>query len=151
MPRKHAVSPHFVIVGMQETPGRVRLMSLSDVYDVELEEKGDRDDIHQWGTPTVARSILRESEVVFTARAQPGRMHQVVAECYPLAWERLLDLWVPPDFSDKTRSQIGTHFTFNPPAPPPKPPEWITHSRGSGSGGSGGSAGPLTFFHGGQP
>jgi len=31
---------------------------------------------------------------------------------YPEAWRRLFDLWVPPQFTDETRTQILTHYTF---------------------------------------
>jgi hypothetical protein len=115
---KRAVSPHFVIVGMQETNDRVRLMSIGGVRDVQIDEDRDTDDVHQFGGTSITRSLLRDNDMKVTVTAGREGMQQVVAECYPQAWTRLLDLWVPPDFTDTTRSQVLSHFTFNDPASP---------------------------------
>jgi hypothetical protein len=128
---KRAVSPHFVIVGMQETTGRVRLMSLGGVRDVQIEENYDHDDVMQFGGTSITRSILRDNDMTVTVKAGREGMQQVIAECYPQAWTRLLDLWVPPDFTDTTRSQVLSHFIFNQhPDPHPQytyspPQDWI--------------------------
>lgn len=125
---RRAVGPHFVIVGTQ-AEGKVRLTASHCVRDLRMDED-------YGATHRLMRD--RDHSVDITARTNREDLVEVVADDYPGAWTRLFDLWLPSSFTEETRTQILTHYTFNPPTAPQSPPrpQQGTFVAYGGSGGS---------------
>ncbi len=104
------MKPFFVIVGSQDPRGAT-LSVAPNAFNVEIEPiQNDeyRSYLSYARNEYVDRSLLK-----ITAESRTSKFYHVEAQNYPEAWERLLDLWVPPDTAERTRSQILSHFTFN--------------------------------------
>lgn len=115
--------PEFVIIGQRDcTTGQVMLSSLRQVRDVIF---GNR-----MSGPDHNPLYSAYDEMTVTVTARNGGLFQVTDSGYPQAWQRMFDLWVPPQMTDETKSQVLTHFTFNPPEP--SPPVIYHHQWSSG-------------------
>jgi hypothetical protein len=104
--------PFFVIIGTQNDKSASLSLARS-AFNIEIEHKHHINDYYDdfFGRglgPSINGSLLN-----IKAEARAEDFSHVEARCYVEAWEKMLDLWVPPDCADRTRSQILTHFTFN--------------------------------------
>ena len=103
----------FIIVGAQTEDGRTLMVASQCVRDVEINQTrrlrnapmGRRQACGVVGAGDEDRRLT-----------SPGRSadgaFKVDQGGYAEAWRRLFDVWVPPQFTDETRSQILTHYTF---------------------------------------
>jgi hypothetical protein len=105
------VKPFFVIVGSRDAEGAT-LSVAPNAYNVEIENRQDLGGYDFGRSPYQYQ--LNGSLLTIKAESRASRFYHVQARCYAEAWERLLDLWVPPDCTKQTHSQILTHFTLNP-------------------------------------
>ena len=100
----------FVIAGAQTVDGATHMVASQCVRDIEINtEQGLYEQLYP--TPPLETNIVAK---LHGGGKHGDHMVQVQAEQggYPEAWRRLFDLWVPPQFTDETRTQILTHYTF---------------------------------------
>lgn len=104
------MKPFFVIIGSQDPRGAT-LSVAPNAYNVEVENILEIEEYDFGRSPY--QYNLNGSLLKIRAESRASTFYHVEAQCYAEAWEKLLDLWVPPDCTKQTRSQILTHFTFN--------------------------------------
>lgn len=105
----------FVIAAAPATDGRTLMVASKCVRDIQVDHDYT-DDVIQWGGQRIHQP-LRGSDAKITASVASGHpdylVHLNVEQGgYAEAWRRLFDIWVPPQFTDETRTQILTHYTF---------------------------------------
>jgi hypothetical protein len=112
------MQPEFVIIGARDcTTGQAALTSLRHIRRVEMTREYDNHDtVMQYGSASPVRSItdpFRHNDLTVEINATTSGYGQVIDACYPLAWQKMFDMWVPPQMTEKTQAQVLTHFTFN--------------------------------------
>jgi hypothetical protein len=101
------MKPFFVIIGSQDSSGATLSVAPS-AFNVEIEHTRHLEDYYDYRGPYLGDSLLK-----IRAESRDKAFYHVAAPCYTEAWQRLLDLWVPPDCTEQTQAQILTHFTLN--------------------------------------
>lgn len=107
----------FVIAAAPATDGRTLMVASQCVRDIEINHDYTNDyvNIVQWGG-----RVRSQSDTTITASLATHEQHPLVhvnveQGGYAEAWRRLFDVWVPPQFTDETRTQILTHYIFGGP------------------------------------
>lgn len=104
--------PFFIIIGTQDDKSATLSVARS-AFNIEIQQRQSIDDYDDYFGRYGLGSYLNGSLLDIKAEARAQDFCHVDARCYTEAWQRLLDLWVPPGSTEQTRSQILTHFTFN--------------------------------------
>lgn len=107
------MKPFFVIIGSQDPRG-ASLSVAPNAFNVEIENVQELEGYGDYFNPRAPYQYLNGSLLKIKAESRTNHFYHVQAPCYAEAWENLLDLWVPPDCTKQTHSQILTHFTLNP-------------------------------------
>lgn len=106
----------FVIAAAQTREGETLMVASRCVRDITINEAYNHPEM--FGDPyRQPYRPLRSPDMTITASVAGGHEESLVhlrveQGGYAEAWRRLFDLWVPPQFTDETKSQILTHYTF---------------------------------------
>jgi hypothetical protein len=104
----------FAIVAAPRGDGQVLMVASQCVRNIEIDSDTN---IDRWGGQQIAMDQRTRITADLAHRSGgDGLDHMVYLNVeqggYAEAWRRLFDVWVPPQFTDETRSQILTHYTF---------------------------------------
>lgn len=102
-------NPFFVIIGARNAESATLSVARS-AFNIEIKNNIDLDDSYY---SSYRNSIITTNLLSIKAETRAQEFCHVEAPCYTEAWQKLLDLWVPPGADKQTRTQILTHFTFN--------------------------------------
>src|SRR5436190_10873205 len=106
----------FFIAAAPATDGRVLMVASQCVRDIEIKHDYDSPDMIQWGGNRINKIPARDTTIAAKI-VEPSHHPESLVHLndeqggYAEAWRRLFDIWVPPQFTDETRSQILTHYT----------------------------------------
>jgi hypothetical protein len=138
--------PEFAIIGYRDCDtGRVVLTSLRQIRHATIDIP-ENETVQQYG---VGARLMWTNSVTAEIDARHEGLGQVVADSYPAAWQKMFDLWVPPQMTEETKSQVLTHFTFNPP-PDPAPADPFLFNTAPQQRGFGVAAGRWADYPGGR-
>lgn len=107
----------FVIAAANTVDGRTLMVASQCVRDIEIDRERDENSVYQWGgNPVRSLRLSEQTKITATLAEHPSHDALVHINCeqggYTEAWRRLFNVWVPPQFTDETKSQILTHYTF---------------------------------------